>query len=258
MRKVVEELTSLAKVSDAELLEMFHLGKDTVKVSYIVVSPDKFMAKQKPSEADISRYYQDNQAAFRLPARARVSYFLFRLQDFQEQAKISPTEVEAFIKEHPGEFSRAKVIRARQIMLALPPKADAAKKESLSKQAQALLQKLKGGEDFAQLAKAQSQDPASREKGGDLGYVQRGQHPPEWDRVAFTLHPGQVGRVDTPQGIYLVKVEEVKETEKTPRRRGQGDGDAPTATGPDPGPGGGPGGPDGPVSGDRGGGGQEI
>ena len=216
MRKVVEELTSLAKVSDAELLEMFHLGKDTVKVSYIVVSPDKFMAKQKPSEADISRYYQDNQAAFRLPARARVSYFLFRLQDFQEQAKISPTEVEAFIKEHPGEFSRAKVIRARQIMLALPPKADAAKKESLSKQAQALLQKLKGGEDFAQLAKAQSQDPASREKGGDLGYVQRGQHPPEWDRVAFTLHPGQVGRVDTPQGIYLVKVEEVKETEKLP------------------------------------------
>ncbi len=216
MRKVVEELTSLAKVSDAELLEMFHLGKDTVKVSYIVVSPDKFMAKQNPSEADISRYYQDNQAAFRLPARARVSYFLFRLQDFQEQAKISPTEVEAFIKEHPGEFSRAKVIRARQIMLALPPKADAAKKESLSKQAQALLQKLKGGEDFAQLAKAQSQDPASREKGGDLGYVQRGQQPPEWDRVAFTLHPGQVGRVDTPQGIYLVKVEEVKETEKLP------------------------------------------
>ena len=216
MRKVVEELTSLAKVSDAELLEMFHLGKDTVKVSYIVVSPDKFMAKQKASEADISRYYQDNQAAFRLPARARVSYFLFRLQDFQEQAKISPAEVEAFIKEHPAEFSRAKVIRARQIMLALPPKADAAKKESLSKQAQELLQKLQGGEDFAQLAKAQSQDPASREKGGDLGYVQRGQHPQEWDRVAFALPPGQVGRVDTPQGIYLIKVEEVKETEKLP------------------------------------------
>ena len=75
MRKVIDELTSLAKVSDAELLEMFHLGKDAVKVSYLVVSPDKFMARQKASEADISRYYQDNQAAFRLPARARVSYF---------------------------------------------------------------------------------------------------------------------------------------------------------------------------------------
>ena len=216
IKKVIEELTSLAKVSEAELLEMFHLGKDAVKVSYIVVTPDKLIAKQKASEADISRYYQDNQAAFRLPARARVNYFLFRLQDFQEQAKISPAEVEAFIKEHPLQFSRAKVIRARQIMLALPPKADAAQKESLSKQAQELLQKLQGGEDFAQLAKVQSQDPASKDKGGDLGEVRRGQHLQEWDQVAFALPRGQVGRADTPQGIYLIKVEEVKETEKVP------------------------------------------
>ena len=216
IKKVIEELTSLAKVSEAELLEMFHLGKDAVKVSYIVVTPDKLIAKQKASEADISRYYQDNQAAFRLPARARVNYFLFRLQDFQEQAKISPAEVEAFIKEHPLQFSRAKVIRARQIMLALPPKADAAQKESLSKQAQELLQKLQGGEDFAQLAKVQSQDPASKDKGGDLGEVRRGQHLQEWDQVAFALPRGQVGRADTPQGIYLIKVEEVKETERVP------------------------------------------
>lgn len=216
MRKVEEELTSLAKVSEAELLEMFHLGKDAVRVSYIAIPPDKFMAQQHPGEAEISRYYQENQAAFRLPARARVSYVHFRLQDFQEQAKISPAEVEALIKKHPAEFSRAKVIRARQIMLALPPKGEAAKKESVSKQAQDLLQKLQGGADFAPLAKAQSQDPASRDKGGDLGEVRLGQHPPEWDRVAFALPPGQVGRVDTPQGIYLIKVEEVKETEKLP------------------------------------------
>jgi peptidyl-prolyl cis-trans isomerase D len=216
MKKVIDDLTSLAKVSDAELLEMFHLGKDAVKVSYLAIGPDKFMAKQKASDADVSRYYQDNQATFRLPARARVNYLHFRLQDFLEQAKISPAEVAAFIKEHPTELSRAKVIRVRQIMLALPPKVAAAKKESLSKQAQELLEKLKGGADFAQLAKEQSQDTASRDKGGDLGYVSRGQHLPEWDRIAFGLSPGQVARADTPQGIYLIKLEEVKETENLP------------------------------------------
>ena len=107
MRKVVEELTSLAKVSDAELLEMFHLGKDAVKVSYLAIGPDKFfMAKQKASDTDISRYYQDNQAAFRLPDRARVSYLHFRLQDFLDQVKIAPGEMAAFIKEHPEELCR--------------------------------------------------------------------------------------------------------------------------------------------------------
>lgn len=216
MTKVVDDLTSMAKVSDAELQEMYHLGKDAVKVSYLAIGPDKFMAKQSPGETEISRYYQDNQAVFRLPARARVSYLKFGLQDFMEQAKVSPKEVAAFIQEHPKEFSRAKVIRVRQIMLGLPPKAAAAQKESLSKQAQELLQKLQGGADFAQQAKGQSQDPASRDKGGDLGYVSRGQHPPEWDRVAFGLHPGQVARADTPQGIYLIKLEEVKETEQLP------------------------------------------
>jgi peptidyl-prolyl cis-trans isomerase D len=218
MNKVFADLTSLAKVSEAELLEMYHLGKDAVQVSYLVLGPDKFLAKQNPSETDLSRYYQEHQADFRLPARARVSYLYFRLQDFLEQAKVSSAEVEAFIQEHPAEYFRPKVIRVRQIWLPLPPKTGAAKnqKESVKKQAQELLEKLEGGADFAQLAKAQSQDPASRDKGGDLGEVARGQHPPEWDRVAFGLTVGQVALAETPQGIYLLKVEEVKEIEKVP------------------------------------------
>jgi peptidyl-prolyl cis-trans isomerase D len=218
MKKMFEDLTSLAKVSETELLDMYHLSKDAVQVSYLAFGPDKFLAKQNPSAADLSRYYQEHQAAFRLPARARVSYLYFRVQDFLEQAKVSSAEVEAIIQEHPAEFSRPKVIRVRQIWLPLPPKAEAAKnkKESVGEQAQELLEKLQGGADFAQLAQTQSQDPASRDKGGDLGEVVRGQHPPEWDRVAFGLPAGQVGRADTPQGIYLIKVEEIKETEKVP------------------------------------------
>ena len=216
LKKIIEELGSLAKVSDAEMQEMFRLGKEAVKVSYLVVTPDKFMAKQHPSETDITRYYQDHQAEFNLPSKARVSYLIFRTQDFQDKVNISPAEVEGIIKEHPSEYKRPKVIRVRQILLALPPKADPAVRERLSQQVQEILGKLRGGEDFAQLAKSQSQDPASKDKGGDLGYVQRGQQPPEWERAAFALKPGEVGRADTPQGIYVLKVDEVKETEKIP------------------------------------------
>lgn len=216
LKKIIEELGSLAKVSDAEMQEMFRLGKEAVKVSYLAVTPDKFMAKQHPSEVDLSRYYQEHQAEFSVPSKARVSYFIFRTQDFQDKVKISPAEVADFIKEHPGDYKRPKVIRVRQILLALPPKADPAARERLSQQAQEILGKLRGGEDFAVLAKSQSQDPASKDKGGELGYVQRGQHPPEWERAAFALKAGELGRADTPQGIYVLKVEEVKETEIMP------------------------------------------
>ena len=216
MKKIIDEISSLAKVSDAEIQEMYRMGREAVQVSYIAVAPEKFMAQQHPGEAQVSAYYQEHQAEFRQPARARVSYLLFSTKDFQEQVKISPAEVAAFIKEHPKEYSRPKLIRVRQILLAYPPKADAKQRESLGKEAQELLGKLRGGEDFAQMAKTRSQDPGSREKGGDLGEVQRGQHPPAWDRIAFGLQPGQVAGADTPQGIYLIKVEEVKATEPVP------------------------------------------
>jgi peptidyl-prolyl cis-trans isomerase D len=221
IKKIIGEIFSLAKGSDAELQQTYHLGKDAVKVSYLLVTPDKFIDKQTAGDAEISRYYQEHQAEFRQPARARVSYLLFRTEDFLDRVKILPADVEDFIKEHQAEYLRPKVIRVSQIFLALPPQAGPKEKESLSKQAQELLKKLQGGEDFAQAAKAHSQDAASKDKGGDLGYVSRGQHPPEWDRVAFGLKTGQVGRADTPQGIYLLKVEEVKETERIPGAEAQ-------------------------------------
>ena len=79
-----------------------------------------------------------------------------------------------------------------------------------------MLGKARAGEDFAGLARAHSQDTASRDKGGDLGLVRRGQNPPEWDKVAFALKPGTMGLAATSKGIYLIKLEEIKETERLP------------------------------------------
>ncbi len=216
LRKITGEVTSLAKVSDAQIRETYNLAKEAVQVSYLAITPDKFMASQHPGEAELTRYYQDNQEKFRVPARARVSYLVFHTGDFLGRVTISDAEVEDIIKAHPAEFLRPKVVQVRQLVLAIPPKADAGTRQRLEKQAQDLLDKLKAGEDFARLAQTYSQDPASRDRGGDLGQVQRGQHPPQWDLAAFGLKPGEVGRAETPQAIYLLKMEGVKETEKIP------------------------------------------
>ncbi len=216
LRKITEEVTSLAKVSDAQIREMNTLAKEAIQVSYLEITPDRFMANQHPGEPELSRYYQDNQEKFRVPARARVSYLFFHTRDFQERVTITDAAVEDIIKEHPAEFSRPKVVRVRQIVLVIPPKTDAGTRQRLEKQAQELFDKLKAGEDFARLAKTYSQDPASRDRGGDLGEVPRGQHPPQWDLAVFGLKPGEVGRADTPQAIYLLQMEGVKETEKIP------------------------------------------
>jgi len=216
LRKVIEEVTSFAKVSDAELQEFFRMAKEEVNVNYLAVSPEKFLARQTPPDDAVARYYQEHEVEFRLPDRSRVNYLIFRTKDYLNRVKLTPTAVEAFLKEHQDEYTQPRVIQAQQILVTLPPKATDAERRQAAQTAQELLGKAKAGEDFAVLARAHSQDAASRDKGGDLGLVRRGQNPPEWDKVAFGLKPGTMGLAATSKGIYLIKLEEIKETELLP------------------------------------------
>jgi peptidyl-prolyl cis-trans isomerase D len=216
LKKVLEEVGSFAKVSDLELAEYSRLAQEAVEVRYLELSPQRFLAKQNPGDAEVARYYQDNQALFKVPDRARAAYLAFHTKDFLNRVQVSNEEEKDYLSEHLKEFSRPKVIRVRQLFLKLPAKATPAEKRAVEKRAEELLAQTVKGADFAQLAKTYSQDAVSQDKGGDLGEVTRGQHPPEWDRAAFALKPGAVDRVLTPQGIYLIKLEEIKETEPLP------------------------------------------
>ena len=166
--------------------------------------------------------------------------------------------MEDYLKEHRDEYTRAGVIQAQQILLTLPPKATDAQRRQAAQKAQELLGKARAGEDFADLARANSQDAATREQGGELGLVRRGQHPPEWDKVAFALKPGTMGLAATDKGIYLIKLEEIKETELLPDAAKQVEYASQRGAGPATGQRRGPAGPGGVVPGFPGPGGKKI
>ncbi|OGP71804.1 MAG: hypothetical protein A2Z73_01175 [Deltaproteobacteria bacterium RBG_13_60_28] len=216
MQKIIQTITSFAKVANAELQEFFRIARETVEVRYVAVPEARFLAGQHPTEGEIDKYYQEHKDQFRTLERARVKYLLFSLKDFQEKARPTPGEVAEYLKEHGEEFTRPRVIQVRQLLLKVPPKATPAERRRIENQAQALLRQARMGADFAPLAQRYSQDEKTRAKGGDLGEVKRGQYPPEWDKVAFSLKKGEVGLVTTPQGFHLIKLEEVKETDRLP------------------------------------------
>ena len=90
----------------------------------------------------------------------------------------------------------------------LDAKTDAAARQK----AEDLLKQIKGGADFAQLAKANSDDPGSKEQGGELGMIQRGVTVKEFENAAFGLQPGQYSDVVKTQFGYHILQVEAKQT----------------------------------------------
>jgi peptidyl-prolyl cis-trans isomerase D len=215
-QKVIQTVTAFAKVSEGELQELYRLSKEEVEVNYLVVSPEPLVARQSPSDAAVAAYYQEHQDEFRTPDRVRVRFLLFRPQDLSGEVKLGTKEVDEYIQEHEAEFSIPKVIRVREIFLALPPKATPAQKLAVENKAKNLLHQARTGHDFAKLAESHSQDPAAKKPGGEMGEVKRGDKPASWEKVAFDLTPGTSGLAQTSRGFHVIKLEEVKETQKLP------------------------------------------
>jgi peptidyl-prolyl cis-trans isomerase D len=165
--KALENIAAFAKVSEAELQEYFRLSREAVQVDYVEINPESFVAKVKPTDAELKEYYEKHQAQLRVPEKVKVRYVLIRFEDFRKQAEVSPKEIEDYVKENRTELERSKVIRVREIFLALDPKAKAASRQQVQRQAETLLKAARRGQDFAQLAQNASQDEAGRQRGGD-------------------------------------------------------------------------------------------
>ena len=134
-----------------------------------------------------------------------------------DEARVQATDQEAmtFYESHPAVFDTGERVRASHILVRVPEGTAAARKEELRKKADALLGRVRSGEDFATLARKSSEDPGSASKGGDLGPFGRGQMVPAFEQAAFSLKPGEVsGVVESPFGFHIIKV-----SEKTPPRK---------------------------------------
>jgi peptidyl-prolyl cis-trans isomerase C len=133
----------------------------------------------------------------------------------ERELKINVTDeqVKKFYDENPAKFEQAEMVRASHILLMTKDQATgedlaADKKEAKKKQAEALVKRARGGEDFAKLAKEFSEDPGSKDKGGEYTFP-RGQMVPEFEASAFSLKTNEVSDVVTTQfGYHVIKLSE--------------------------------------------------
>jgi peptidyl-prolyl cis-trans isomerase SurA len=163
---------------------------------------------QTPEE--FRRWLGDSQrkAAFR-------NRLLDKLRGEGKLKPVQPTEAElrTYFDQYRDQLpARPATISFRNIVFS--PRASAAAKERARQQADSLVAALRQGADFAMAAKRFSQDPASKDQGGDLGWFRRGLMVPEFEAVAFRLRPGVISDpVESPFGYHIIRVERIQPAE---------------------------------------------
>ncbi len=120
--------------------------------------------------------------------------------------KVSPLEVRQFYEEYKDSLQEVpEEVTLSHIYIA-PKPSEKAKHEAYAK-AEALLDSLKHGASFSELAKKYSQDPGSAPDGGDLGWASRGQFVPAFEHAVYALKPGQIsGIVETQFGYHIIQL----------------------------------------------------
>jgi peptidyl-prolyl cis-trans isomerase C len=136
---------------------------------------------------------------------------LYIRQEVLGKISIPDEDMKKYYDSHKDEFKTPEMVRVRHILVRVDESAPEKDQKAAKKKAESILKKIKSGADFAKLAEEVSEDPGSKEKGGDIGFFQRGRMVKSFEDAAFALKPGEVsGLVKTRYGYHILKLEERK------------------------------------------------
>ncbi len=210
-RKLVTDGVS---VGPSELQDEFKYKNEKVKLDYAFIKPEDLEAKVTPDEAEIKAAYEKNRSRYQVPEKRVARYGLIDLNHLRQTAQISDDELKVQFQQNIQQYQVPNRVHVEHILLMTVGKTDA-EVEEIRQKAEDVLKQAKKGAKFEDLAKKYSEDPGTKDKGGDLGWLTQGQTVPEFEKTAFGLDKGKMSDlVKTQYGFHIIKVLD-KETAHT-------------------------------------------
>ena len=205
--KLRAALTDWMTVSNDDVEREFRQRNEKTKLQVVALTADAFKSQVKVSDADVSSYFDAHKAEYRVGEQRKVRMLLLDRDQAFARTGVTPTEVQSYYNGNITQYQTPEQVRASHILLNTAGKDEAA----VRKQAEDILQQVKAGADFAELAKKYSEDEGSKPNGGDLDYFSRGRMVPEFEAAAFALEVGQVSDIVKSQfGFHIIKVVDKK------------------------------------------------
>lgn len=187
-------------------------------VQALTIKPADFTSKVSPDAAALKAYYESHLAAYTTPEQAKVEYVVLSGDALAASQQVSPEELKSYYDSNIQRFRVDEQRRASHILITSPKDAKPADRQAAKEKAQKLLDEVrKHPETFADVAKKNSQDPGSAEKGGDLGFMGRGALVKPFEDAMYALKENQISDlVETDYGYHIIKLTGIKPAQTQP------------------------------------------
>jgi peptidyl-prolyl cis-trans isomerase D len=212
IRKLRTVIESGATVSPTDVKTEFLRNSTKVKIDYAFFTLDQVAKDIKPSDSELKAYYEKNEAQLKnaIPEERKARYIVVDAANIPG-AQVTDADLQSYYKQHQDEFRVQGGAQVRHILIATGQpgtKPDQKTVDTAKAKAEDVLKQLKGGGKFADLAKKYSDDPGSKEKGGELGTIAKGQTVKPFEDAVFSAKVNDlVGPVQTEFGFHIIQVE---------------------------------------------------
>ena len=193
-------------VSKSSVNQLNQLLRERREVRLFQIPAARFIQTVQVSDAQAKAYYDSHKADFMNPEHEKVEYVVLTPDQF---VNTKPTEedIKTYYEQNAKQFAAPEEREARHILIGFGSDEKAAEKK-----AEAIVAQLKAHPDqFAAVAKKESIDPGSAEKGGDLGWFGKGTMVPAFEAAVFSAKKGDiVGPIRTEYGFHIIQVQDVR------------------------------------------------
>ncbi len=199
-RKLSAIISDSLEVTESQLREEFARTTQEARIRYVLLNREDFKKRVNTADSELRAYFEANTQKYFTKEERRAEYLLVSISGIVPTVQVTDQEIiEEWNREQKGEL-----VEASHILFAVN---DPSTEAQVRAKAEAVLNRIRAGEDFAELARVNSEDPGSAQQGGYLGSFPRGQMVREFEDAAFSLPPGQVsGLVKTQYGFHIIKV----------------------------------------------------
>ncbi|MGA7460489.1 MAG: peptidylprolyl isomerase, partial [Candidatus Korobacteraceae bacterium] len=192
-RKLLTAVGAGVTVSDKDITAEVKRQDSKVKFDYAVLSLDDVKKDIKPTEAELKAFYDANKQSYAnsIPEKIKAKYILIDSKKIADNVQVTPEEIQQYYKAHQEDYRLPETVTVRHILIKTPTpdangKVDQKAVDAARAKADDIEKQLKGGANFADLAKKDSEDPGSAKDGGLLPPLTRGRTVPEFEQAAFS------------------------------------------------------------------------